>query len=136
MKFQEVLGPIVDKIKATQGPPNKAELIKPLILLRIKVLKAGGIQEFVWPEFIEAFPSGGGVHNAATQAFRNYGKVVRSSAQSSRSLDPPKGSGTGKSSLGGLIRLVIVWTNKAQTVYLSGFVVLMAPADGPKIFAR
>ena len=96
MKFQEVLGPIVDKIKATQGPPNKAELIKPLILLRIKVLKAAGIQEFVWPEFIEAFPSGGGVHNAATQAFRELWQSGEIKCTVEPKPGPSEGFGDGK----------------------------------------
>lgn len=70
VELLELLDPTVKRVKAAPNMEDKVVLIKPLLRKRIEHLRATNTTSLKWPELIEPFPTGGGVHNALTQAFK------------------------------------------------------------------
>lgn len=90
-RLQEMMSSIVDKVHAAPNDSEKAEIIKPLLLIRIEDLREKNKAEIVWPEFVEPFPTGGGVRNAIVQAF----KELRADGQIKCTVTPEPGPNQG-----------------------------------------
>jgi hypothetical protein len=101
-EVQEQMQSTVNAVKAVANMPDKVEIIKPLLLRRVEDLREQNRTEFEWPELIEPFPSGGGVHNALTNAMHE----LRKSGDVECTVDPEPGTGHGPGFGGGkVIRL-------------------------------
>lgn len=81
----------VARVHATADKDEKAEIVKPQLLRRIAELRENGETSLKWAELIEPFPSGGGVHNALTKAFRD----LRRSGEVECEVDPEPGPNQG-----------------------------------------
>ena len=62
---------MVARVYATSDKDEKAEIVKPQLLKHIAELREKGETTLNWQQLIDPFPSGGGVHNALTKAFRD-----------------------------------------------------------------
>lgn len=90
-EVEALMGSTVKKVKEAPEMDEKVALVKPLLRKRIQGLRAEMRLELEWPELIEPFPSGGGVRNALTQAFRE----MRASNEINCSVDPEPDEGQG-----------------------------------------
>jgi hypothetical protein len=90
-EVQELMDSTVERVKATPNKEEKVEIIKPLLLRRLEDLRERGQTTLKWPALIEPFPSGGGVRNALTKAFRD----LRQSGEITCTVDPEPGPGQG-----------------------------------------
>lgn len=70
VELLELMDTTIKRVKAAPNMEEKVALIKPLLRKRIEHLRAANTTSLQWPQLIEPFPSGGGVRNALTQAFK------------------------------------------------------------------
>jgi hypothetical protein len=78
-EVEALMASTVDQVAATQGKDEKAEVLKPVLRKRVEDLIEKGNTTLKWPQLIEPFPGGGGMHNAlpvAFRALRQSGEVV------------------------------------------------------------
>lgn len=95
-ELAELIPPAVAQISAAPNMDDKVALIKPLVRIRVEDLKARNKETVKWPQFIEPFPSGGGVHNALTQAFKEMRANDEIKCTVSPEPKPNQGFGAGK----------------------------------------
>ena len=81
----------VARVHAAADMDEKVEIVKPALLERIAEFREKGETTLKWPELIKPFPSGGGVRNALTKAFRQ----LRASGEVRCKVDPEPGPNQG-----------------------------------------
>ena len=91
IELQELLETTVAQVKGAPDMEEKVALIKPLLRRRVEDLHEKGQTTLQWSELIDPFPSGGGVHNALTKAFRD----LRQSEEIACAVDPEPGPDEG-----------------------------------------
>lgn len=91
IELQELLETTVAQVKDAPEMEQKVTLIKPLLHKRVEDLHEKGQTTLQWPELVDPFPSGGGVRNALTKAFRD----LRQSEEIACTVDPEPGPDEG-----------------------------------------
>lgn len=96
VELHELMDSTVAEVKTASDMDEKVTLIKPLLRKRLEDLRERGQKTLTWPELIEPFPSGGGVRNALTQAFRDFRQTGEISCTVEPEPGPNEGFGSGK----------------------------------------